>query len=244
MKFPSIKSTRGRQRGAVLVVALIMLVVSTLLVVSMMKTTVLELKIGGSDQIYANNFTNAETAISKFIADNSGRFAPGFLTLSVANGGPIIRPPTGLVGGTVTLAASQVSCTLTSGSTSVYDVLFDVAATARGTLAGSVLIMHQGLLTTAKSCGDSACMRLMVPQGGAGTAHNPTAQACQSSNACIHSPQHPNDCTVFLSGGTDVSGHDQSCDVSSGKDKDGNDCTMKTNPGVTKAYWYVEPEQQ
>lgn len=240
MKFLSIKSTRGRERGAVLVVALIMLVVSTLLVVSMMKTTVLELKIGGSDQVYANNFTNAETAISKFIADNSGRFASGFINLAAANGGVIISPPTGLVGGTVTLDATQVSCA-PSGSTNV--LLFDVKATARGTLAGSVLIMHQGLLTTAKSCGDSACMRLMVPQGGAGTAANPTAQACQSSNACIHSPQHPNDCTVFLSGGKDVSGHDQSCDVS-GKDKDGLDCTMKTNPGVTKAYWYVEPEQQ
>ncbi|MDO8598345.1 MAG: hypothetical protein Q7R45_17180, partial [Sulfuricaulis sp.] len=137
---------------------------------------------------------------------------------------------------------------------------------------GSVLIMHQGLLTTAKSCGDggspSSCMALMVPQGGAGTASNPTAQSCNSSNACIHSPQHPNDCTVFLSGGTDISGHDQSCDVASSKDKDGNSCTEtsagkdkdgnscsskdkdgnactpKTNPGVTKAYWYVEPEQQ
>lgn len=271
MKIPSIKSTRG-QRGAVLVVALIMLVVSTLLVISMTKTSMLELKIGGADQVYANNFTNAEAAISKFIADNNGRFASGFINLATSSGGVVIDPPTGLVGGTVTLDATQVSCA-PSGNTNV--LLFDVKAIARGTLPGSVLIMHQGLLTTTKSCGDSACMALNVPQGGAGSAHNTTAQSCNSFNACIHSPQHTNDCSaVCLSSGKDDEGKDCSftCDVSSkdssgnrcneatdhdgnftgkdkdgrdcySKDKDGNRCTVRTNPGVTKAYWYVEPEQ-
>ena len=65
-----------RQRGAVLVVSLIMLAVMTMFVISMLKTAVIELKIGGSSQVAAQNLANADIAIENFMALNSGRFAP------------------------------------------------------------------------------------------------------------------------------------------------------------------------
>ena len=47
--------TKAHQRGAVLIVGLVMLAVMTLLVVSMIKTSVVELKIGGASQIAQQN---------------------------------------------------------------------------------------------------------------------------------------------------------------------------------------------
>ena len=77
-----------RQRGAVLVVSLIMLAVMTMFVISMLKTAVIELKIGGSSQVAALNLTNADTAIDNFMAVNSGRFAPNFLSSAVPTAAP------------------------------------------------------------------------------------------------------------------------------------------------------------
>ena len=64
----------GNQRGAVLATSLIVLVVMTLLVLGMLRTSVLELKIGGIAQTSAQNFSNAEVALTKFMNDNNGRF--------------------------------------------------------------------------------------------------------------------------------------------------------------------------
>ena len=75
-----------RQRGAVLVVSLIMLAVLTLFVISMIKTSVIELKIGGSSQIASINLAAADAAVDNFLALNGGRFAPGWLTLVGAQG--------------------------------------------------------------------------------------------------------------------------------------------------------------
>ena len=113
MKFPTLVA-RHKQRGAVLVVALIMLAVMTLFVISMLKTSIIELKIGGASQVAALNFTNAELAITRFIIDNNGRFAPGFLTLAVGVGGVInfatSATPAAVQGGTVVLTPTQTVC--------------------------------------------------------------------------------------------------------------------------------------
>ncbi|HUI26142.1 MAG TPA: PilX N-terminal domain-containing pilus assembly protein, partial [Candidatus Kryptonia bacterium] len=54
------------QRGAVLIVSLVMLAVMTLFVISMLKTSVIELKIGGSSQVASINVANADSAIDNF----------------------------------------------------------------------------------------------------------------------------------------------------------------------------------
>ena len=81
-------SARRAQRGAVLVVGLVMLTVMTLLVVSMIRTSVVELKIGGASQIAQQNLTNAELMINSFLNANNSRFAAHYLALPGATGGP------------------------------------------------------------------------------------------------------------------------------------------------------------
>ena len=87
LKLPS-----RNQNGAVLIVGLVMLAVMTLLVVSMLKTSVLELKIGGVHQVAAMNFANAERGITQFMNDNQGKFASGFTT-SALPGAVVNNPP-------------------------------------------------------------------------------------------------------------------------------------------------------
>lgn len=65
----------GRQRGAVLVVGLVMLTVMTMLVVSMLRTSIVDLKIGGVSQDAAINFNNAEVALDSFFNQNTGTFS-------------------------------------------------------------------------------------------------------------------------------------------------------------------------
>lgn len=71
---------RQSQAGAVLATSLIILVVMTLLVLGMLKTSVIELKIGGIVYTAEQNFSNAEVALVKFINDNNGRLTAGCLT--------------------------------------------------------------------------------------------------------------------------------------------------------------------
>ena len=142
-----------RQRGAVLVVSLIMLAVMTMFVISMLKTAVIELKIGGSSQVATQNLANADIAIENFMALNSGRFVPKFITEGkVAPGSDSF---TGYAG-TVTLVPVQLNCGPLVGTTvgtnqygpqSLQAVQFDLAATAIGTTGYSgATVVHQGLL--------------------------------------------------------------------------------------------------
>lgn len=161
------------QRGAVLVVGLVMLAVMTLLVVSMIKTSVVELKIGGANQVAQQNFTNAERLINNFIDVNNGRFASDYLALAAASGGPVAPAggsaaysstsftysvsPVSLYAGNASLQVRQLQC---SGSriigASLNDlqyVFFDIRSTATGDLGGSTTV-HQGIRSTvpAGSC--------------------------------------------------------------------------------------------
>ena len=162
-----------RQRGAVLIVGLVMLAVMTLLVVSMIKTSVVELKIGGAHQIAQQNLTNAERLINTFIDVNNGRFAADYLALATAAGGPVAPAsgtatynstgltyniaPVNLYGGTAGLQVRQLQCTglrvVGTGMGSIEYVFFDVRSTARGDLGGSTTV-HQGIRSTvpAGSC--------------------------------------------------------------------------------------------
>ena len=145
----------ARQRGAVLIVGLIMLAVMTLFVISMLKTSVMELKIGGASHIAARNLANAEVAVNKFIADNNDRFAYNFLTLAAGAAGAVLNAPPVLnygfgVYGSVTVAPTQLQCgvwappgyDLRSGG-NLQAVYFDIAATATDVVGGSTRV-HQG----------------------------------------------------------------------------------------------------
>jgi hypothetical protein len=164
------------ERGAVLVVGLVMLAVMTLLVVSMIKTSVVELKIGGANQIAQQNLTNAELMINNFVDLNNGRFASNYLPLSSASGGPVspglttssyssssgkfMASPTttNVQYGRADLEVRQIQCsdTKTPGTQlggTVQHVFFDVRSTATGTLGGSTTV-HQGIrsMVPAGSC--------------------------------------------------------------------------------------------
>ncbi len=151
-----------RQRGAVLIVSLIMLSVMTLFVISMLRTSILELKIGGSSHVAALNFANAEYAINKWINDNNGRLAPNFLGLtplsagcsnSTSGAGQCTDPPT-VFGGTVALTPTQIHCGPWAnfgsmmGAAQLTAARFDLRALATGTLGGSTLV-HQGVQSLA-----------------------------------------------------------------------------------------------
>jgi Tfp pilus assembly protein PilX len=149
---------KPRQRGAVLIVSLIMLAVMSLFVVSMLRTSIMELKIGGASHVFQINFANAEFAVNKWINDNNGRLAPGFLTISPAlNAGCNVNTvgaaqcndPPAVYGGTVTVTPTQIHCGSWAqfgnmmGATQLTAVQFDIRATATGTLGGTTVI-HQG----------------------------------------------------------------------------------------------------
>jgi hypothetical protein len=168
------KSCRARQRGAVLVVGLVMLVVMTLLVVSMIRTSVVELKIGGASQIAQQNLSNAEVMINSFIDVNNGRFASNYLALPTGSGGPV-RPGTGtatynaattvyavpaqnlgglILHGNADLQVRQVQCSgvrqVGIGYGAIQHVFFDVRSTATGALGGSATV-HTGIRSVVPS---------------------------------------------------------------------------------------------
>jgi Tfp pilus assembly protein PilX len=154
------------QRGAVLVVGLIMLVVITLFVISMIKTSSIELKIGGISHIEALNFSNADLALNNFISLNNGQFAPGFLSIPAGSpGSPLgcnlatcgASNPPAVYGGTVTVTPVQLACGndtsngMQMGSGGLQVVQFDISSTATQQLGGSTTL-HSGVQTSVLSC--------------------------------------------------------------------------------------------
>ncbi len=137
------------QRGAALVVSLILLAVMTILVVSTMRTSILQLRISGSTETLSVNLANAEVAIADFLDANVGRFAPGFLTLPGAAGG-VLYPNTELNDSRVELVVTQVGCnpaaTFNSqmGSNALQAAQFNIAATATVARGGRSTV-HQGV---------------------------------------------------------------------------------------------------
>jgi hypothetical protein len=143
------KPTPARQQGAVLIVGLVMLTVMTMLVVSMMKTSIIDLKIGGVGQDALVNFNNAEIGINTFYNNNSGKFSNNCLTLSGGLACNNYTLPT-ITGGTVALIATQIYCGDPGGfggmevGKGLPVVVFDIRATATSTL-GNMTRVHMGI---------------------------------------------------------------------------------------------------
>jgi Tfp pilus assembly protein PilX len=139
---------RRSERGMALIVSLILLVVMTILVISSMRTSILQLRISGSTETLSVNLANAEVSIADFVDANVGRFAPGFLAMPAAAGGALY-PATVINDSTVNLVVTQVGCgaanTFTSqmGTNALQAVQFNVAATATVNRGGRSTV-HQG----------------------------------------------------------------------------------------------------
>ncbi|MBL8472443.1 MAG: hypothetical protein KF778_03390 [Rhodocyclaceae bacterium] len=70
------------QKGVVLVISLIFLAVMTLLVVVMIKTNVVELRIGGVSEVAERQFSLGEVAVVSYINSNLGRFSRDCLSVN------------------------------------------------------------------------------------------------------------------------------------------------------------------
>ena len=146
-----------RERGAVLVVSLIMLAVMTLLVITMIKTAVLDLKIGGASQQAALNLANAEVAINRYLSGNP-RFYLGCLLAPAPNCSQGLGT-VDLTGSRVVVTATQIGCipggargtgTAVGGPPTV---LFDARAGSTGMFGGipasGATAVHQGISSPA-----------------------------------------------------------------------------------------------
>ncbi len=78
-------SPRGAQRGAALVIGLLLLLVLTILAVSGMNSASLEFVMAGNEQYRANAFSAAEAGIERTL--DSGTFNPAVLTQNPERGG-------------------------------------------------------------------------------------------------------------------------------------------------------------
>jgi len=147
----STNNYRNDQRGAVLVVALIMLAVMTMLVITMIKTVVVDLKIGGASQQAAVNLANADVALNSYIAQNPA-FATGCLATNSCNLG---LGTLDLEGSRAILTATQVGCVPGGQRGGGYcigclpSIIFDARADVTGRFglvaATGRTVVHQGI---------------------------------------------------------------------------------------------------
>jgi len=145
------------QSGVVLITTLIMLVMMTLLVLSMLRTNVIQLKIGGASQTAAQTLANAEAAIWAFmnLPGNRGRLAPGATPdVDLANAYNLNDPSFRHLAD-VALTVTEVSCIQDAARQTGnmlrkgWDVAyFDVQAEAQDPVFSGRTIVHQGVRST------------------------------------------------------------------------------------------------
>ncbi len=144
----------GRQNGVVLITSLILMVIMTLLAVSMLKTSIVELKIGGAGQVAARNIANAESELTSFI--NRNNFPGGSV---IPNWVAATAPASATSYGTlesvrITLPSTENGCAeeVDNQMNTTIRVLYrDIRAEASSVLGGSVAV-HQGVRITVASC--------------------------------------------------------------------------------------------
>lgn len=151
------------QTGVVLVTSLIMLVIMTLLVVSLVRTSVIELKIGGASQISAQNLANAEASIWAFMnapAVRGNFFHNAPLNAKLSDHYPVTDLAFQHLK-EVTLTVQEVACTedAARGRGNMLGrapdvVYFDVRAEARDPVFAGRTTVHQGIraIAAADSC--------------------------------------------------------------------------------------------
>jgi len=159
------KSIRA-ERGAALIVGLVLLATMTLLVVSIIKTTMLEIKIGGVSHVAAVNFNNAELALNDYVNKNKDVLFPNCSDSRYgANGCRNTVGQRTLYAGNVTVATpTQVGCIenayLNSGnqmSNGLKAYFANITATATTSWGNGEVRVHQGIvsLLPPQECGGS-----------------------------------------------------------------------------------------
>ncbi len=143
------RAPAGRsQQGAVLIVGLVMLTVMTMLVVSMLKTSIIDLKIGGMSQDAMSNASNADIGLTNYFKINNGTFQPN-CAVSAGVGCAVYTPPV-VTGGTVVVTANQVYCKDKPGFTgnqvgsSFQAIVIDAISIATSSIGNSTRL-HAGI---------------------------------------------------------------------------------------------------
>ncbi len=133
---------RGTQRGATLVVSLIMLVVLTLLVVSGIRSNSVNLRIAGNMQVQEEASAAAQQAIEQFISSAAIFYAPAASSVSVTVGSDNY---------TVNIATPQCLQIVPAQGYSALiafppqDTYWDIASTASNDRTGASITVHQGV---------------------------------------------------------------------------------------------------
>jgi Tfp pilus assembly protein PilX len=137
-----------RQRGAVLIVGLVMLTVMTLLVVSMLKTSIIDLKIGGMSQDAMANASNADIGLTNYFNINNNAFQPN--CAATAGTGCAVYTPPAVTGGAVLVTANQVYCKDKPGFTgnqvgSAFQAIVVDAISQATSSVGNATRLHAGI---------------------------------------------------------------------------------------------------
>ena len=131
-------SNRRRQRGAVLFVTLIMLVMLTLFVVSSVNMSSADLRIVGNRQSKMAMSYSAQQAIEQVISSSAGFESPAPQTITV-NGIPVSVTAPACLGASPAIGYSAVS------SITLYDVNWSLTATATDPITGASVTVTQGV---------------------------------------------------------------------------------------------------
>lgn len=139
-------TTKNGQRGATLLVGLVMLVVLTLLVVSAMRSSTVNLRIAGNMQAKAEAAAAAQQAVEQVISSSTIFYAPASQTIAVdinhdgtADYTVKIDPPSCLK---MTAAAGYSALFAASAP---QDSNWDIKATVTDNRTGAQVILHQGI---------------------------------------------------------------------------------------------------
>lgn len=147
--------TRTSQAGIVLITSLVVLVILTLIAISTLKTSVLELKIGGAHHISVRNLSNAEAAVQQFMNENRSNYTH--------EGASFVGTTADYYGDDVTVTPVKVSChdncgegTGNSCGNETLALIFDLEAEAADPVFSGRTVVHQGV-TAAVAGNASGC---------------------------------------------------------------------------------------
>lgn len=158
MKFSG--TTRSRQRGVVLVIALVLLVLLTLFAVTAIRSSTLELQIAGNEQFRKELLAAAQGEIERrmnTMKDINALMdgATVSATTSTSRGGTITASATAPVCIQVVPVEGQ-SVVLKSGALEkAQDAFWEVTATATDSVTGGSVTVTQGFRV--RTAGDTAC---------------------------------------------------------------------------------------
>lgn len=139
------------QRGATLLVTMIMLVIFTLFVVTMIGASGVNLKIAGNMQSKQRVEADAQRAIEQVISDaenldppfNDGLPANQFPQTAMLNDSTVTTPPPTCL--REVPVAGYAMGSATQPSLAPLDMVWEIQATAQDAMSGAVAVIHQGL---------------------------------------------------------------------------------------------------